>query len=261
VSNHAGLCYISLPFQHHSESGRNEHYISGTETLPCNVKRERTFTPIIEYHTSACKHRFSSTQLRLRSEYAYHPRSSPMSPQQLRTKSRSTANYLCRTITTARRTNIRSSLAKTKFMVPFYIHREPPIPLDRARTRKNVVLHINIYNGGTTNRSCITNKAQKKNYKFLKRISVNVAKTTIFQRRLLLMMITRCVQRISRYAWSKLTGKESGNDLEANCREECYDLTAAGIQDLPLVHTGQFNPQFLHLCLLIPQSPNSLIRN
>jgi hypothetical protein len=184
-----------------------------------------------------------------------------MSPQQLWTKSRSAANYLRRTITTARRTNIRSSLAKTKLTVSFYIHREPPIPLDHARTRKNVVLHIDIYNGGTTNRSCITNRAQKKNYKFLRRISINVTKTTIFQRRLLFMMITRCVQRISRYAWSKLTGKESGNDPEANCREECYDLTPAGIQDLPLVHTGQFNPQFLHLFLLIPQSPNSLSRS
>jgi hypothetical protein len=184
-----------------------------------------------------------------------------MSPRQLWTKSRSAANYLRRTITTARRTNIRSSLAKAKLTVSFYIHREPPIPLDHARTRKNVVLHIDIYNGGTTNRSCITNRAQKKNYKFLRRISINVTKTTIFQRRLLFMMITRCVQRISRYAWSKLTGKESGNDPEANCREECYDLTPAGIQDLPLVHTGQFNPQFLHLFLLIPQSPNSLSRS
>jgi hypothetical protein len=134
------------------------------------VKRERTFTPIIEYHTSAYKHRFSSTQLKLRSEYAYHPRSSLMSPQELRTKSRSATNYFCRTITTARRTNIRSSLAKTKLTVSFYIHREPPIPFDHARTRKNVVLHIDIYNGGTTNRSCITNRAQKKNYEFLRRI-------------------------------------------------------------------------------------------
>jgi hypothetical protein len=181
MSNHAGLCYISLPSQHHSESGRNEHYILSIETLPCNIKRERAFTPIIEYHTSACKYRFSSTQLRLRSEYAYHPWSSSMSPQQLRTKSRSTINYLRRTITTGSRTNIRSSLAKTKLTVSFYIHREPPIPLDHARTRKNVVLHIDIYNGGTTNCSCITNRTQKKNYEFLRRISVYVAKTTIFQ--------------------------------------------------------------------------------
>ncbi len=123
-----GSCYISLPTQHHSESGTNEHYISGIETFPCSVKRERTFTPIIEYHTSACNHRFSSTQFRLRSEYAYHPRSSPMSPQHLRTKSRSATNYLRRTITTARRTNIRSSLAKTRLTVSFYIHRETPIP-------------------------------------------------------------------------------------------------------------------------------------
>jgi hypothetical protein len=91
-----------------------------------------------------------------RSEYAYHPRSSSMSPQHLRTKSRSAANYLHRTITIARRTNIRSSLTKIRLTVSFYIHQETPIPLDHARTRKNVVLHIDIYNGGTTNLSCIT---------------------------------------------------------------------------------------------------------
>ncbi len=91
------------------------------------MKREKAFTPIIEYHTSAYNHRFSSTQFKLRSEYAYHPRSSPMSPQHLRTKSRSATNYLCRTITTACRTNIRSSLAKIRLTVSFYIHRETPI--------------------------------------------------------------------------------------------------------------------------------------
>ncbi len=120
------------------------------------MKKERAFTPIVEYHISACKHRFSSTQFKLRSEYAYHPRSSPMSPQHLWTKSRSAANYLRLTITTARRTNIRSSLAKTRLTISFYIHLETPIPLDHARTRKNVVLHIDIYNRGTTNLSCIT---------------------------------------------------------------------------------------------------------
>ncbi len=101
------------------------------------------------------KHRFSSTQLRLRSEYAYHPRSSPMSPQHLRTKSCSAANYLRRTITSARRTNIMGSVAKTRLTVSFYIHRETPIPLDHARTRKNVVFHIDIYNGMTLQRFII----------------------------------------------------------------------------------------------------------
>jgi hypothetical protein len=39
--------------------------LSGTETLPYNVKRERAFTLIIKYPTLACNSRFSKTQFRL----------------------------------------------------------------------------------------------------------------------------------------------------------------------------------------------------
>jgi hypothetical protein len=118
------------------------------EALPCNGKRERAFTTIVEHHTSACNCRFSSTQFGLRSEYTYHPRSSSYDH-----------HY------TARGTNIRSSLEKIGLTVSFRIRRET---LDHTMTRKNVLLPMDICSGRTANLSCITpTEPKRKNQRAL----------------------------------------------------------------------------------------------
>ncbi len=124
----------------------------GTETLPCNVKRERAFTPIIKYHISACNYKFSKTQSRLWSEYTYNSQSASMLPHHLQTKSYSATDYLRRMITTARWTNIRNNLAKTRLTTSFYIHRETPITMGHTITH----IKFDVYSWGTTNLLCVT---------------------------------------------------------------------------------------------------------